>query len=431
MSTAAAVEEQGEFRRGWAILLASFIGIMVGLTGLPFYSYGVFAGPLEAEFGWTRSQTQLPLLFQTIGALTVTPFIGWACDRFGARPVALLSMILYGFSFASLSLLGPTVWQYFATVLVIGLVGAGTSPITWTRAISAAFHRNRGIALGAALMGTGFIGFIAPRLAAYVIEEHGWRMAFLALSGFPILIGIPVVALLFREPTDNTEVAQELQQGKTLGEAIRDYRFALIAAAFMVISFGIGGSIPNLFPLYTGSGFSPADAAAILSMVGLSVIFGRIATGFLLDRFWAPGVAAILMCMPAISCFLLISDSITYTEAVIATVLIGLAAGAEFDIIAYLASRYFGMKSYSKIYSFLFMAFSIGAAVAPGIYGLAFDQSGSYNLALIISAALFVIGGISLLALGRYPVFDAAAPAPSKAEPVTPEKTAAPEPTSS
>lgn len=400
-------QETSEFRRGWAVLVASFIGIMVGLTGLPFYSYGVFAGTLEAEFEWSRSQTQLPMLFQTIGALAVLPFIGWACDRFGARPIALFSMILYGFAFASLALLGPNVWQYFITVLIIGLVGAGTTPITWTRAINGAFKRNRGIALGAALMGTGFIGFIAPRLATYVIEAYGWREAFLALAAFPILIGIPAVFFLFKERTDDAAVAQELLIGKTMIEALKDYRFAVIAAAFMVISFGIGGSIPNLFPLYVGSGFSPEAAAGILSLVGLSVIVGRVGTGLLLDRLWAPGVAAFLMCLPAISCYLLISDDITRTDAIIATVLLGLAAGAEFDIIAFLASKYFGMKSYSKIYSWLYIAFAIGAAVAPAIFGSTFDQSGSYSSILIVSAGLFLVGGLALLTLGRYPVFEA------------------------
>lgn len=401
-----AAKETGEFQRGWAILFASFIGIMVGLTGLPFYSYGVFAGTLEAEFEWTRSQTQLPMLFQTIGALAVLPFVGWACDRFGARPIALVSMILYGFAFACLALLGPNVWQYFITVLIIGLVGAGTTPITWTRAINGAFKRNRGIALGAALMGTGFIGFIAPRLATYMIEAHGWRMAFLSLSAFPIILGIPTVFFLFKERTDEADIAQELLTGKTLMEALKDYRFAVIAAAFMVISFGIGGSIPNLFPLYVGSGFSPDAAAGILSLVGLSVIVGRVATGFLLDRLWAPGVAAFLMCLPAVSCYLLISDEITQSDAIIATVLLGLAAGAEFDIIAFLAAKYFGMKSYSKIYSWLYIAFAIGAAIAPAIFGSTFDRSGSYNSILIVSAGLFVLGGVVLLSLGRYPSFE-------------------------
>jgi len=221
------------------------------------------------------------------------------------------------------------------------------------------------------------------------------------------VIGIPTVFFLFKERTDQSEVAQELLTGKTLMEALKDYRFAVIAVAFMVISFGIGGSIPNLFPLYVGSGFSPEDAAGILSLIGLSVIVGRVGTGFLLDRLWAPGVAAFLMCLPSISCYLLISDEITQSDAIIATVLLGLAAGAEFDIIAFLAAKYFGMKSYSKIYSWLYMAFAIGAAVAPAIYGNTFDQSGSYNSILIVSAGLFIAGGIVLLSLGRYPAFEA------------------------
>lgn len=399
-------QETSEFGRGWPIVFASFIGIMVGLTGLPFYSYGLFAETLQAEFGWTTEQVQSPMLYQTIGALTVLPFVGWACDRFGARPVALTSMILYGFTFACLTLLGPNVWQYFITVLIVGFVGAGTTPITWTRAINGAFKRHRGIALGAALMGTGFIGFIVNWLVPYVIKQYGWETAFLTLAAFPILIGIPAVFFLFKEHTDEEDVVQEFLTGKTLVEALKDYRFAVIAAAFMVISFGIGGSIPNLPKLYVQSGFTPQEAGGIMSLVGISVIVGRVGTGLLLDRLWAPGVAAFLMCLPAISCFLLVSDQITWTYAIIATILIGLAAGAEFDIIAFLASKYFGMKSYSKIYSWLFIAFSIGAAVAPRIFGRTFDQSGSYTSILIVSAGLFLVGGLALLLLGRYPVFD-------------------------
>ncbi len=406
MAEQAAAVEQSEFKQGWAILLASFVGVMVGLTALPFYSYGVFAPFLEDEFGWTRSQVQLPMLFQTIGALLIMPFVGWACDRFGARPVALVSMILYGISFAALSLIGANIWQYFVTVFIIGLVGAGTTPITWTRAIGGVFQKNRGIALGAALMGTGFMGFMAPRIATYVIEAHGWRTAFLALSTFPLLIGVPVVALLFREKLESETVAAVLNSGKSFGEALKDYRFALIAAAFMVISFGIGGSIPNLFPLFLGSGFSPEQAGAILSSVGLAVIFGRIATGFLLDHLWAPGVAAVLMSLPIVSCYLLVTGDLTYTNALIATILLGLAAGAEFDIIAFLAAKYFGMKSYSKIYAWLYMAFAIGAAVAPAVFGYGFDKYGSYDQVLWISGALFVIGGVSLVLLGRYPNYD-------------------------
>ena len=83
----------------------------------------------------------------------------------------------------------------------------------------------------------------------------------------------------------------------------------------------------------------------------------------------------------------------------------GFAAGAEFDIIAYLASRYFGLKNYSKIYSLLYAAFALGAAVAPGIFGYAYDTFGNYEMVFLISGGLFLLGSVMLLGLGKYPVF--------------------------
>ena len=134
-------------------------------------------------------------------------------------------------------------------------------------------------------------------------------------------------------------------------------------------------------------------------------MFGRVLTGFLLDRFWGPAVAALLMALPAISCLLLASGSPSVQSAYLATILIGFAAGAEFDIIAYLASRYFGLKHYSKIYSWLYAAFAIGAATAPALFGFGYDKLGNYNAVFSISAVLFMLGSVLLLFLGRYPVF--------------------------
>ena len=191
------LDTKNEFAEGWKLILASFIGMMAGLTALPFYTYGVFAIPLETEFGWTRAQTQTALLFQTIGVLGILPVLGWACDRYGARIIALGSMALFAIGFAMMSLNSGSLIQYYATALGFGIAGAGTLPITWTRAINAAFEKNRGLALGLALMGTGMTGFIAPSIASWGIENHGWRNAYIILAAIPALIGLPVVFALF------------------------------------------------------------------------------------------------------------------------------------------------------------------------------------------------------------------------------------------
>ncbi len=404
------VEAKSEFSDGWKLIFASFIGMMAGLTALPFYTYGVFAIPLESEFGWTRAQTQTALLFQTIGVLGILPVLGWACDRFGVRRIALGSLALFALSFGMMSLNGGNLFQYYATAFAFGIAGAGTLPITWTRAINAAFEKNRGLALGLALMGTGLTGFIAPSLASWGIENHGWRFAYLLLAAIPAVIGLPVVFLFFKEKIVSAKEALAANAnltGATFEGALKDYRFWLIAIGFMIISFGIGGSIQNLFPYFMDAGYAPPQAAAFLGVIGLSVIVGRISTGFFLDRFWGPGVAAALMALPAVSCFILSSGSPSVFMAYFSTILIGFAAGAEFDIIAYLASRYFGLKNYSKIYSLLYAAFALGAALAPGIFGYAYDTLGNYNAVFLISAVLFLIGSLMLLPLGKYPDFEA------------------------
>ena len=401
----AAPKETSEFAQGWRVLLASFIGVAIGLTALPFYTYGVFATPLQAEFGWSRSAVQLPLLFQTIGALTMLPIIGWATDKYGARPIALISLIAYFFAFASFSLMSGSLFQYYATAFLLGIFGAGTMPITWTKAITGAFVRNRGMALGLALMGTGLTGFIAPAAANWLIEANGWRSAYFYLAIVPAIIGYPIVFLLFREKAYKSNSNASVMSGLAFREALSGFRFWLIAVSFFVISFGIGGAIPNLYPLYVEVGFTRTQAAGILSTVGLSVIFGRVATGYLLDRLWAPAVAAGLMALPAISLILLIANPSNIIAAYVATILIGLAAGAEFDIIAYLASKYFGLRNYSKIYSMLYASFAIGASAAPAVFGRVYDQTGSYNQIFAISAVLFIFGAVILLFLGRYPDF--------------------------
>ena len=404
------VETKSEFSDGWKLIFASFIGMMAGLTALPFYTYGIFAIPLEAEFGWTRAQSQTALLFQTIGVLAVLPILGWACDRHGVRKIAIGSMLLFAIGFAMMALNNGSLWQYYATALGFGVVGVGTLPITWTRAVNAAFDKNRGLALGLALTGTGATGIITPIIAGWVIENHGWRYAYIALAALPAIIGLPIIILFFKEkvvPIKDKVISNSKLTGKTFGAALKDHRFWLIAIGFLIISFGIGGTIQNLVPYYTGSGYSFAQAVAFMSVIGMSVIVGRLSTGFLLDRFWGPGVAAALMVLPAISCFILSSGSPSVSMAYFSTILIGLAAGAEFDIIAYLASRYFGLKNYGKIYSLLYAAFAIGAAMAPGIFGYTYDILGDYKVVFLISAGLFLLGALMLLPLGKYPDFEA------------------------
>ena len=405
-----------EFRFGWPVVLSSMLGIALGMSPLPFYTIGVFAGPLAQEFGWGIGKVLAGVALFTATSIVATPIIGYVSDRVGVRRVALISIFLFSASFMAFALNNGSLILYYGLWVILAACGAGTLPITFTRAISNWFHRKRGLALGLALIGTGISGAMVKILAAAVTAEYGWRAAYVAVGALPLLIAFPIAVLFFRD-VDDPKAADRARQlnrthgdssvtapvyGLTLRQALADWRFWLMAVLFVPLSFAVGGPIPNLETLFGSKGFETRDAVFIASCLGYAVFFGRLIGGFLLDHFWAPLVACVLLMMPAISMYLLTSDLLSYGTAVLSVVLLGVAAGMEYDLLAYLVSRYFGIRSYATIYGVMYGFFGFGAGFGPAVFGRIFEVTGSYNLALEWSLWAFVACSLGLLLLGPY-----------------------------
>ena len=290
-------------------------------------------------------------------------------------------------------------------------VGCWHQPHQWTRAITGWFDKQRGIALGLALAGTGIAGWLAPQYVAALLEAYSWREAYFGLAILPAIAFVFVFWLLKNPPLPEQATAASAEEvagepvsvDVTLHDALRHRHFWLIGIGFFCVSMGVGGSIPNLVPLMVDTGISTAQAASYVGWLGLSVITGRLVAGYLIDRFWAPGVAAVMLSLPAIAALLLSQGLIEPFWLLFSIGLIGLAAGAEFDLIAYLVSRYFGTLHYAKIYALLYAIFMFGAGIAPPLFGYCYDLFGSYAPVLHTAAGLFVGGACLLLLLGRYP----------------------------
>ncbi len=152
----------------------------------------------------------------------------------------------------------------------------------------------------------------------------------------------------------------------------------------------------------TDEGFSREQAATVQSVFGLSIILGRVVVGYLVDRFWAPGVASICLAVPAVGAFLLHGEQ-SLELAILASFMIGFAAGAELDLMAFLAARYFGLAHYAKIYSVLYATLAVCSGTAPMVFAYAYDLTGSYDIGYGIAIALFLASAIMVLLLGRYP----------------------------
>ncbi|GAB5489265.1 MAG: MFS transporter [Parasphingorhabdus sp.] len=405
--------ERGEFALGWKVLFASVLGVACGASPIPFNVIGFTVEPLIEEFGWSRTQILVPITIFGIIASLLAPFFGSLADKFGVRKVALCSLVAFGISFAMISFtptaaVTSTLYVYYALWVVVGLVGIGSTPVTWSRAINLWFFKNRGLALGILLMGTSLAAIVVPKLAVWAIESYGWRNMFLIVAGLPLIVALPLAYFLFREP-DADERPKAISSdtgnltGVTLGTALKDYRFWLIWLSIAMIAGAFGGAFINMPTMLSDRGLEAQTAASVMGVLGIGIFSGRIITGLLLDRFWAGFVAFPLLCLPAISCYILLVDTIDFPMAALAGFLLGFAAGAESDLIAYLTGRYFGMAHYGKIYGMLYMPFGFFSALSPLIYAYVRDSMNSYDPILSIAIFIFVVGGGLLLMLGRYP----------------------------
>ena len=257
-----------------------------------------------------------------------------------------------------------------------------------------------------------------PSLAQALISSVGWRSTYVLLGLLAMGITLPVVGLFLTEtpqlvgllPDGEARAATaakkfEPEPGLSSREARYTATFWVLVSAAFLISASFVGCLINLVPLLTDRGVS-AQSAALATSVGMGgALLARAGTGYLLDRFFVAYVAVPFFCGSALG-ILLLWSGVAGGLAFVAAVLVGLGQGAEFDMLPYAISRYFGLRALGEIYGYTFAAVTLGAAVGPLVMGVSFDATGSYSLALISFAVASVTAAGLMLGLGPYRVWE-------------------------
>jgi len=412
------VSPWNEFRVGWKPLASAVIGKAFSFGTIPIYVVGVFTVPLGEAFGWSRAEVTFSFTVATFTSASLSPLVGWLCDRFGSRPLVIAGTVGYGLGMAIIATSSDWLLRYYASWSLATMLGVGASAIALTRFVAGWFERKRGLALGIMLMGSGLTAFTAPPFVATLIENFDWRAGYLGLSAAVLLIGVPVVVAWLRDApktmaSANASGAEDASRRDAPGQRPSGFRLAfesrafwLMSIAFCAATFGIAGLISSFNPILRDVGYGAAQAGALTGLIGLFVMVGRLGVGYLLDRMWAPGLTFVALACGAITCGLLVLPALPVWLVVVAAFCLGLAAGAEWDALSYLAAREFGLESYGRVYSLLVVGVAVITAISPPIFGYAFDQTGSYRSLLLLSAVLLVLGPALLLFLkkGRGPV---------------------------
>jgi MFS family permease len=398
------MSREAAFENRWWIVFGATLSMFVAQGPVILYTLGLFIKPLNQEFGWDRASISAAGGIAAIFSAITVPFVGSLIDRWGVRTVLLPIVVLCASSVALIALTPKSIVAFLLLFAITGVLGSGQGPLGYAKCVSAWFDDRRGLALGITMSGIGLGAALIPQYTQFLIGYLGWRAAYAGLGLLTLMVAFPAVFLFIREPAAAKAVAAQSSASVDrppdleVREVLGGRRFWLIAGALLLVSTVTQGLVVHTVPLLTDKGYAPETAAAMMIAVGLSTMAGRLLSGYLVDRIFAPFVAAFFFLLPCVGIYLLDST----ISPVVGIISLGLASGTEIDMIGFLTSRYFGMKRFGQLYGYLFASFVVGSAVGPYMMGLAFERLHSYEPALWMFSAFMLLASGAILSLGPY-----------------------------
>lgn len=391
-------ETQSEWKQGWRTLLAAFFAMGTGWNSALIAS-SLFLKPMQAEFGWSRTQLSFGPAAGLLFALLL-PVTGILLDRFGARRIAIVGVAAMAGAFLLLACVSANRLLFYVAVIALALTGAINNSVVLARGVSPWFRRSLGAAIGFMMTGASLSAAVMIPLLSDVIASFGWRAGFLTLALITVAAILPLALLWFHEPEISSRREwKEPHARHPLSAIARTRQFRQLAIACGLAALPIGGFISHLLPLLTDGGLPTEIAARYGAIFAIAVGFGRIAIGALLDRLHPPLVTAMTLLFAAGGAALLyISGAgvggVAPAVLTAAIGLIGLAQGAEGDYITFFSVHLFGLGNFARVVSIMGMVISLGMALGGLLFARIFDLRGTYEPAILGSIALYATGAV-------------------------------------
>lgn len=394
---AGAGSDFSEFRRHWRPLLGSFIGMGSALS-LNSYILSIFAPFFIRDLGWSEEQ------WASLGAVQMlivfcTPVAGRLADKYGVRRVAAVGALSFPLLLVAIATMRGDLATYFAIYVAQIVIGSTTTSTVYSRVVAGAYSVRRGLALGICGSSPPLVAALfSPAITAFA-QAEGWRAAYLVIAGFSAVCAVITLALLPRREAEAPAARGEPQpgQGRGVYRAIfADPVFWIMLIAILLANLPFTLATTQLMLVVLAQGLTAQTAALMVSVFAMSSIVGRVLSGVLLDYLPVHIIAGVGFGLPVIGLAILASPLDTVFAVGAAMALIGIAFGAEGDIVPYMITRYFGIAIYSTVLGMLSAV--MGLAMGGGNILLAL--AGGFATYLPIAAASAFVGSALFLMLG-------------------------------
>ncbi len=393
------------FVQGWIQVAIAFV-VAIVTQGFGLYSFSLLKVPMTEALGGASTEVALGFSIYALSAGFASLIVGDVIAKIKLRGSMLCSAVLFSAGFVILGMM-TQVWQVYVAYIVMGVGSALGGMVILSGIPNNWFNKRRGIAVAvvwsAMFPGSLIVGQLIPAFTA----SGNWQMAPFALAGISFVVLVIGAFALKWQPQEvgllpdgmtEEEAASQAETagaaklvGLTRGEALKTSTFWFIAIAFALIGIGEQGPFQN-FPTYiVGSGFDLATAGAFMTCISLSGVFGKLASGVIID-FVGPRVAyCILNSLAVIGLILIIfvGDNIVLLFA--SSILFGIALSSSAVCFSSATAMYLGQKHFGAIYGVVFLGKplmdAVGVPMVAAISGTALGFTGAFAI-----CACFVAG---------------------------------------
>ena len=359
--------------------------------GSSYYLPAFVAGPMAGELGVPVSTVFAAFSVALILSAFLGPHSGRAIDRFGGRPVLMITNIIFAVSLVLLGSAQSRTGMFLGWALLGVAMGSGLYEAAFSTLVRLYGDASRSAITGVTLI-AGFASTVGWPVTAWLQADFSWRHACFVWGMLHLMVGLPLNARLPRFSAvrfDRAESQVGTHSGTSLGVMLI---LSFVFAATWFLSTAMASHLPRLLQAW---GVSFAAAIAVGALIGPAQVCARLlefGLGRKAHPIFSARIAAVLHPLGA--------TALIVFGAPAATVF-GILHGAGNGILTIAMGKlplvYFGPNGYGRRQGLLMIPARIAQAVSPWLFGLALDRWGAG--ALGVSTTVASLGLIALLLL--------------------------------
>jgi MFS family permease len=391
----------------------------VGFTGIAqilasagsHYLPAVTAIPASKDLGLSPATIFAAFSLALCVSAFAGPYVGRLVDRFGGRPVLMMSSVSFAIALTLLGFSQGLISVLIAYAILGFGMACGLFEVAFATIVRLFGKESRNPITGVTLI-AGFASLVGWTASVYIESHFGWRGTCWFWAATHILIGLPVNALVPKPNTSATpqpipqpipateaqavaSTSQTPPSTSSTPEGPGKYTGLLLAFVFAASSFVGMGLMTHMPRMLEGIGVPLAVAFAIGAFVGPSQVLGRLLDFFFMRR-WHPLISARIAAFahPVGATLLFIFGA---PFAAVFVVLHGLGNGILIISRGTLPLAIFGTRGYGQRQGWLMMPSKFAQAAAPFLFGLAVTEWGSHALWLSAGLGIAIFAALCLI----------------------------------